>query len=399
MMTKTIAKTKGKNKKVKKKASAENTAVKRSVKALKARHVACLCSEIESKRSANGHIPWGVIQKVVDDNKLIYTWLTVDILKKGLKKYTKSNSSNNITTITYISDLTNESVFTDANGEVNPVPAVVGISHESHSQNLESHSEKRGGGPKGSTIQAARDKAKRKEELLNDIATSWHQNCKNMMNKRNALETLIQEKKEEHGLLELVIEKGCIQQRVKRNRLICSNHSGTTSPMALIEEHIVALLSQMAKMRQPLNVSEGLSLANSLIKGTKWEEELISFKERRGWKHLTSDSQKKPLLGRKWYQGFWKRHGHLLERKKGQKFSKDRTEWSIYHNFAQMYDDVYDAMVEACVAKKLDEPIWVKNEDIETDEKDGFGRMATHALCHPDYVVFVDEVGCNTNQE
>jgi hypothetical protein len=64
-----------------------------------------------------------------------------------------------------------------------------------------------------------------------------------------------------------------------------------------------------------------------------------------------------------------------------------------------MYDDVYDAMVEAGVAKKLDEPIWVNNEGIETDEKDAFGRKATHALCHPDYVVFVDEVGCNTSQE
>jgi hypothetical protein len=74
---------------------------------LKARHIACLCSEIESKRSANGRISRGVIQKVVDDNKLIYTWLTVDILKKGLKKCTKSNSYNNVTTITDISDLTN----------------------------------------------------------------------------------------------------------------------------------------------------------------------------------------------------------------------------------------------------------------------------------------------------
>jgi hypothetical protein len=220
-----------------------------------------------------------------------------------------------------------------------------------------------------------------------------------MMKKRNALETLIEEKKEEHGLSELIIEKGCIWKRVKRNRLLCSNHSSTTSPMAPIEEHIVPLLSQMAKMRQPLNVSEGLSLANSLIEGTKWEEELLSFKERRGWEHLTSDCQKKPLLCRKWYQGLWKRHGHLLERKEGHKVSKDRAKWSIYHNFSQMYDNIYDTMVEAGVDKKLDEPIWVNNNGIETDEKDAFGRMAAHALCHPDYVVFVDEVGCNTSQE
>jgi hypothetical protein len=51
-----------------------------------------------------------------------------------------------------------------------------------------------------------------------------------------------------------------------------------------------------------------------------------------------------PLLGRKWYQGFWNRHGHRLEKKKGQKFSKDRSEWSIHQNFVQMYDKVYERM-------------------------------------------------------
>jgi hypothetical protein len=254
----TKAKPKQNNKKAEKKPSAENVAAKRSAKALKARHVACLCSEIESKRSASGLIPRGVIQKLINDNKLIYSWLTVDILKKGLKQYMKSNSSNNNVTIIDISDLTNESAFMDDNGEVNPVPAIVGVSNEPPSQNLLSHCPKKGGRPKGSTLQAARDNAKRKEELLNDIATSWYQSCKEMMNKRNALDTLIEEKKENHGLSEHIIEKGCIQQRVKRNQLLCSNHSGTTSPMAPIEEHIVALLSQMAKMRQPLNVSKSL---------------------------------------------------------------------------------------------------------------------------------------------
>jgi hypothetical protein len=84
MMTKTKANPK-KNEKVEKKASAENIPAKQSVKELKARHVPCLCSEIERKRSANGRIPQGVIQKVANDNKVMYTWLTVDVLKKGLR--------------------------------------------------------------------------------------------------------------------------------------------------------------------------------------------------------------------------------------------------------------------------------------------------------------------------
>jgi hypothetical protein len=39
----------------------------------------------------------------------------------------------------------------------------------------------------------------------------------------------------------------------------------------------------------------------------------------------------------------------------------------------QMYDEVYDAMVVAGVAKKLDVPIWMDRHGIETTEQDAFG--------------------------
>jgi hypothetical protein len=64
-----------------------------------------------------------------------------------------------------------------------------------------------------------------------------------------------------------------------------------------------------------------------------------------------------------------------------------------------MYDEVYDAMVLAGVAIKLDAPIWVNQQGFETDEADAFGRKVTHMLMHPEYMLFVDEVGCNTSQE
>ena len=57
-----------------------------------------------------------------------------------------------------------------------------------------------------------------------------------------------------------------------------------------------------------------------------------------------------------------------------------------HDNFETMYDLVYDAMVKARVAVKLDE----KKEVSE-------GLPLTHELIHPDYVLFVDEVGNNTN--
>lgn len=161
------------------------------------------------------------------------------------------------------------------------------------------------------------------------------------------MEDLITQKKKEYCLENLTITKDCIRKRVTRKRLVCARNPGAESPMKAIEEYLVSILNQMAKMRQPLCISEGLALANSLVVGTKWEKEIIEFKTKRGWSQFDDEGNKKELLGKKWYQGFWKRNSHIIERKATQKFAKDRSEWSVYRNFEQMYDEVYDAMEKA----------------------------------------------------
>jgi hypothetical protein len=64
-----------------------------------------------------------------------------------------------------------------------------------------------------------------------------------------------------------------------------------------------------------------------------------------------------------------------------------------------MYDEVYDAMEKAGVAEKLSEPMWVDEKQLITEKENAFGQQETHLLIHPEYVIFVDEVGCNTSQE
>jgi hypothetical protein len=68
-------------------------------------------------------------------------------------------------------------------------------------------------------------------------------------------------------------------------------------------------------MRQPLNISKGLSLANSLIEGMEWEDVVVKSKSNRGWNPIDENGNNKPVLGQKWYKHFWKRHSHLLEKK------------------------------------------------------------------------------------
>jgi hypothetical protein len=168
--------------------------------------------------------------------------------------------------------------------------------------------------------------------------------------------------------------------------------------MAPVEKCIVTLMEQMAKMQQPLNISEGLSLANLLIEGAEWEDVVVEFKRNRGWNPIEKYGKCKPVLGQKWYKNYWQRHSHLLE-KKGHKFSKDPSKWFVHRNFIQMYNEVYDAMVKAGVVEKLVEPMWVDEMQQLTNKENAFGRKATHLLLCPHYVVFVDEVGCNTSQE
>ena len=63
------------------------------------------------------------------------------------------------------------------------------------------------------------------------------------------------------------------------------------------------MLNEMAKMCQPLRVSKGLLLANTLIEGTEWEQRLLDFKMKQGWRQFDEKGEKKKLLGKKGYTG------------------------------------------------------------------------------------------------
>ncbi len=199
----------------------------------------------------------------MDDNRLS---------EKGLEKAKKNEV---VVTETTISDLTNPT-FEGSNQENNEPadPPPMNISNNETSK-------PKGGRPRGTTMKALREKDAKKEALLNDNATSWSEKMQHQKSgekdrmKKKELDSLIKQKTEESGLSGVTIKKKSIQQRVYRKRLLVARHPGTESPMKPIEAYIVSMLNQMAKMRQPLCVSEGLALANALIEGTKWEQRLL----------------------------------------------------------------------------------------------------------------------------
>ena len=65
-----------------------------------------------------------------------------------------------------------------------------------------------------------------------------------------------------------------------------------------------------------------------------------------------------------------------------------------------MYNLVYDVMDEAGVLEKLEEPIWMNlNEEVVESKEEAHGDKVRYKVKYPEYCVFVDEVGNNTNMK
>ena len=99
---------------------------------------------------------------------------------------------------------------------------------------------------------------------------------------------------------------------------------------------------------------------------------------------------------------FLKRHRDKIVTKRGEKFAVDRSNWMILSNIEQMYNIVYDEMVAAGVAERLESPVYCDKGGNEVDHVDeAFCKKAKvdTMLTYPNYVLFANESGCNKNRK
>ena len=77
-----------------------------------------------------------------------------------------------------------------------------------------------------------------------------------------------------------------------------------------------------------------------------------------------------------------------------------RKEWSLYLNFPQMYNLVCKQIDEAGGLEDWEKPVWTNLAgEIVNLEAEMFGEKVSKILKHPEYVLFVDEAGKNTNMK
>ena len=172
---------------------------------------------------------------------------------------------------------------------------------------------------------------------------------------------------------------------------------GPDSPIAPIEALMVSIYIQKAKMGQPIGLQEGLDVANSLIKGTIWQDRLKAAQ--RLWK-MHEASPNFGQLGQKYWKNFLRRNKQKISSQISVQLATTRKEWCTYANFERMYVLVYQAMLEAGIAIRLMDDTWMDWQgNIVGTEEEAFGLACKFFLKHPEYLIFVDEVGNNTNMK
>ncbi len=170
-----------------------------------------------------------------------------------------------------------------------------------------------------------------------------------------------------------------IRSRIARENIDCVD-GNQISPVAAVETIICDFCRRLAKIGDPLTKGTVVQLANDLIAETEFATKVVECKE-------ICQLNPESALGNAWYRGFMKCHEALLTTKKANFKDTKQNTWVRREHFINMYENAYEAMVTAGVAEKVDSP-----------EESPSRSLFHYKLTRPEYLLFVDETGCNTNQ-
>lgn len=186
--------------------------------------------------------------------------------------------------------------------------------------------------------------------------------------------------------------------RIYRNTLHQTTYQ-KQSPLHEIEPTCVDFFIRVAETGQPLSIGECLLFINSLIQDTVHQQNLIQFKKHHFSEEYLCNKTDSELgkVGRNYWSGFYKRNRDKLSATTEKKFELNRSNWTKYRFFSQMYTDIFRVMVEAGVARKLLNPVWMNKEGVTVlDEADSFGMKVCEHLEYPKAVLVLDEAGADS---
>jgi hypothetical protein len=285
----------------------------------------------------DGILPYGALVKVVKEMQPMYTWLTVDMVRDHLRNLSKRKKQQGSEVLVeansppsasaslsdspsmrspMIRDSGYKGIARMANEIAECTPSPGNFSAPDHNLRLLSgavddpQQAQQGrmcntttpssitlvGRPKGSTQQHSRDLKQRIRLATTDSAKQYsaalegrqhgsttcqckrtHESSRLPMGTLQGI--IIAAAKAKYNLPKSVlIKEATICSRYKRGNLDPELEQGTPSPLAHLEPYFVAVIIQLAKMRQPISSGTGLHLVNSMIEGTQSANNLERWK-------------------------------------------------------------------------------------------------------------------------
>jgi hypothetical protein len=341
----------------------------------------------DAKKTNGGRLPFGKMAEVIQDLADHGVHVSRNVLNKLVVKYAtqaKATSVEELTTVP-LADITVE-----VQTNISSLPGVDGVEDIDIT--------KKAGRPKGTTVNDLNKENTLKDKCKANIAIAYASHKTKMREagrdrvSKGYLRKLIRDTKLDLGISEnYYIAEKTIFTRLSVKRLNPS-HPGVESPLLPAEESLVQICIAMGNARQPLTPTEGLHLMNSLIKDSELQEKLISFKRQR---RLGNSGE----VGRSYWTLFMRRNAHRLVTKRGERFASNRADWSKMSYIKQMYDVIYDQLVDARVARLREIPVFMNRAGEIVDESEKYGEPVDIDVLHPDYILFGDETGCNTSQQ
>jgi hypothetical protein len=168
---------------------------------------------------------------------------------------------------------------------------------------------------------------------------------------------------------------------------------GNVSPLYEIEETMINVFIMLGKIGSPVSCGHGVKLINDMITNTVHQKRLIQYKRDRGVKQSEYEMGR---IGPRYWYNFLNKYKNQIVSKKGKRFELNRSKWTRYKNFANMYDNVEEEMLQAGVATKLAVPSYMdKDGNVTQDRKIIKGMKCRSELTKPDMCIVLDEVGSN----
>ena len=362
-----------------------------------------LCFRVWGKKlQESGRLQHGFISHLIKSNASLIPSLTRVALNNALRKYAKVGITSYATFIAHYPEKLLHSVPTPQKAPpTQSIPMSSTTSTSASPIPLTPSPQKpncQGGRPEGSTIAKRKNLEKAILSTLNEIAEIYDREKKGKKKEliRGRLQKIIKQVREYNNIpADVVIKVETIQQRCRRKRSQVYS-IGPPSPLHSIESRLIATILQLARIRQPVTPSQAISLTNAMIDGTRVQQQLIDFKKQ------TNSQQVQKLwgtVGGKFWYNFKGRYCTILNSKRGQKFELDRSSWTTYQNFDQMYTEIAKEMIEAGVSEEFPEPVWMDRAGNIVKEKRSYGCMVTHNVTRPECCLALDEVSGNTSQK